>query len=174
MKATPRRCQHFPSSANELKTRPAARRRTAENTHSDPALRERLKTKIRGRSQGRRARHLERPQVAAAHAGLPEGRRRLPPAPPQLQASQPAPLDRARLANRRWPARPPPRRHHRCLPADAWDKLTPAQKKATNAKKKAGSEAGEHTVPNTAAAKRAPQSGRVGRPGLALLTARLS
>lgn len=34
------------------KTRPAARRRTAENTYSDPALRERLKTEIRQAAKG--------------------------------------------------------------------------------------------------------------------------
>jgi len=34
------------------KTRPAARRRTTENTYSDPALRERLKTEIRAAAKG--------------------------------------------------------------------------------------------------------------------------
>lgn len=34
------------------KTRPAARRRTTENTYSDPALRERLKAEIRAGSKG--------------------------------------------------------------------------------------------------------------------------
>ncbi|AMR28419.1 hypothetical protein A0257_15850 [Hymenobacter psoromatis] len=34
------------------KTRPAARRRTVENTYSDPALRERLKTEIRSAAKG--------------------------------------------------------------------------------------------------------------------------
>ncbi|TDN38989.1 hypothetical protein E4631_12565 [Hymenobacter sp. UV11] len=34
------------------KTRPAARRRTTENTYSDPALRERLKTEIRSAAKG--------------------------------------------------------------------------------------------------------------------------
>ena len=34
------------------KTRPAARRRTAENTYSDPALRERLRAGIRAAAKG--------------------------------------------------------------------------------------------------------------------------
>ena len=34
------------------KTRPAARRRTDENTYSDPTLRERLKTEIRTAAKG--------------------------------------------------------------------------------------------------------------------------
>ncbi len=34
------------------KTRPAARRRTLENTYSDPALRERLKNEIRAAAKG--------------------------------------------------------------------------------------------------------------------------
>ena len=46
----------------------------------------------------------------------------------------------------------------RYLPAEAWDKLTPAQKKATNAKKRAGSKQGEQFVANTAAAKQARKS----------------
>ncbi len=46
----------------------------------------------------------------------------------------------------------------RYLPAEAWDKLTPAQKKATNAKKQAGSKQGEQHVDNTADAKKARKS----------------
>lgn len=43
----------------------------------------------------------------------------------------------------------------RYLPAEAWEKLTPAQRKATNAKKLKGSEEGENRVPNTKKAKEA-------------------
>ena len=45
----------------------------------------------------------------------------------------------------------------RYLPKEAWDKLSEAEKKATNAKKKAGSKAGEQFVENTAKAKAARQ-----------------
>lgn len=41
----------------------------------------------------------------------------------------------------------------RYLPAEAWEKLTPAQRKATNAKKLKGSEAGKTHVSNTKKAK---------------------
>ncbi|MEZ0612479.1 hypothetical protein ACAW74_28485 [Fibrella sp. WM1] len=43
----------------------------------------------------------------------------------------------------------------RYLPKEAWDKLSPAEKKATNAKKVAGSKTGKQNVPNTAKAKKA-------------------
>lgn len=46
----------------------------------------------------------------------------------------------------------------RYLPAEAWDKLTPAQKKATNTKKQAGSKHGEQHVANTTDAKKARKS----------------
>lgn len=46
----------------------------------------------------------------------------------------------------------------RYLPKEAWDKLSPAEKKATNAKKVAGSKAGKQNVPNTEKAKKARSS----------------
>lgn len=46
----------------------------------------------------------------------------------------------------------------RYLPAKAWDKLTPAQRKATDEKKKISSRAGKQFVTNTPAVKRARKS----------------
>ena len=43
----------------------------------------------------------------------------------------------------------------RYLPAKAWDELTPAQKRATNKKKRAGSKKGNQYVANTSAASKA-------------------
>lgn len=43
----------------------------------------------------------------------------------------------------------------RYLPEKAWEKLSPAEKKATDAKKRAGSRAGKQHVPNTSAGKTA-------------------
>lgn len=43
----------------------------------------------------------------------------------------------------------------RYLPKEAWDDLSPAEKKATNAKKQAGSKEGKQFVDNTAKAKEA-------------------
>tara|TARA_R100001163_G_scaffold12296_1_gene11409 strand:+ start:3468 stop:3929 length:462 start_codon:yes stop_codon:yes gene_type:complete len=48
----------------------------------------------------------------------------------------------------------------RYLPDKAWDKLTPAQKKATNKKKVAGSKKGKQVVKNTKAAAKASKSVR--------------
>lgn len=48
----------------------------------------------------------------------------------------------------------------RYLPSAAWDKLTPAQKRATDAKKKEGSRKGKQFVANTKAAKKASKSAR--------------
>lgn len=45
----------------------------------------------------------------------------------------------------------------RYLPKEAWDELSEAEKKATNAKKKASSRAGEQFIDNTAKAKAARQ-----------------
>ncbi len=47
----------------------------------------------------------------------------------------------------------------RYLPKEAWDKLSPAEKKATNAKKVVGSKAGKQTVANTEKAKKAQKEG---------------
>ena len=46
----------------------------------------------------------------------------------------------------------------RYLPEKAWDKLTPSEKKATDAKKKAGSRSGKQFVGNTERAKKARKS----------------
>jgi hypothetical protein len=48
----------------------------------------------------------------------------------------------------------------RYLPDKAWDKLTPAEKKATNRKKTAGSKKGKQVVKNTKAAAKASKSAR--------------
>jgi hypothetical protein len=48
----------------------------------------------------------------------------------------------------------------RYLPEKAWDKLTPAQRDATNRKKREGSRGGRQFVPNTDAAERAGASAR--------------
>lgn len=48
----------------------------------------------------------------------------------------------------------------RYLPKKAWDKLTPAQKKATDKKKVAGSKKGKQVVKNTKAAAKASKSVR--------------
>lgn len=53
----------------------------------------------------------------------------------------------------------------RYLPEKAWDNLTPAEKKATDAKKRAGSKRGTQFVANTKTAKRAGAKARKKSPG---------
>lgn len=137
------------------KTRPAARRRTTENTYSDPALRERLKAGIRAEAKGGEpgtwsARKSQLLTLAYQKAG--GGYLQRHPNSKQQSLHE--------WTDQDWQTAdgPPARRAggtSRYLPAKAWDALTPDQQKATNAKKRAGSKAGEHTVPNTAAARRA-------------------
>ena len=137
------------------KTRPAARRRTDENTYSDPALRERLKTELRAGAKGGApvtwsARKSQLLTLAYQKAG--GGYLQRHPNSKQKSLHQWTEQDWQTSDNQ------PARRAGgttRYLPAKAWHELTEAEKKATNAKKKAGSQAGEHTVANTAAARQA-------------------
>jgi hypothetical protein len=137
------------------KTRPATRRRTDENTYTDPTLRERLKNEIRAAAKGGEpgtwsARKSQLLTLAYQKSGGGYLQRH----PNSKQKSLHS------WTGQDWQTadEKPARRATgtaRYLPAKAWEELTPAERKATNAKKQAGSKAGEHTVANTAAAKRA-------------------
>jgi hypothetical protein len=137
------------------KTRPAARRRTLENTYNDPALRERLKDEIRAADKGGApgtwsARKSQLLTLAYQKAG--GGYINRHPNSKQKDLSDWTKQDWQTADGK------PARRASgttRYLPKKAWDELSDAEKKATNAKKKAGSKVGEHIVPNTAAASRA-------------------
>jgi hypothetical protein len=137
------------------KTRPAARRRTDENTYTDPTLRERLKTEIRTAAKGGEpgtwsARKSQLLTLAYQKSG--GGYLQRHPNSKQKSLHQWTGQDWGTSDDK------PARRAGgttRYLPAKAWDELTPAEKKATNGKKKAGSKAGKATVANTAAAKQA-------------------
>lgn len=143
------------SARKRTKTRPAARRRTDENTYTDPTLRERLKNEIRAAAKGGEpgtwsARKSQLLTLAYQKAG--GGYLQRHPNSKQKNLQQWTEQD-WQTADKK-PARRPGGTA-RYLPAKAWDNLTPAEKKATNVKKQAGSKAGEHVVANTAAAKRA-------------------
>ncbi|RYY19085.1 MAG: hypothetical protein EOO36_06610 [Cytophagaceae bacterium] len=137
------------------KTRPAARRRTLENTYSDPNLRERLKNDIRAAAKGGdpgtwSARKSQLLTLAYQKAGGGYINRH----PNSKQK------DLKEWTKQDWQTadQKPARRATgttRYLPKKAWDELSSAEKKATNEKKKAGSAAGKHTVPNTVAARKA-------------------
>ncbi|RZL14581.1 MAG: hypothetical protein EOO62_05070 [Hymenobacter sp.] len=137
------------------KTRPATRRRTDENTYSDPALRERLKNEIRAAAKGGEpGTWSARKSQLLTLAYQKNGGGYLQRHPNSKQKSL------QNWTEQDWQTADgkPARRAAgtaRYLPAKAWDDLTPAERKATNAKKLAGSKAGEHVVANTAAAKRA-------------------
>lgn len=137
------------------KTRPAARRRTLENTYSDPALRERLKNEIRAAAKGGEpgtwsARKSQLLTLAYQKAGggyvqrHPNSKQRDLKAwtSQDWQTSDDKPARRADGTTR-------------YLPKKAWKELSPDKAKATNDKKKIAARAGEHTVANTAAAKQA-------------------
>ena len=137
------------------KTRPAARRRTLENTYSDPALRERLKDEIRAAAKGGEpgtwsARKSQLLTLAYQKAGGGYINRHPNSKQKDLkewtkqdwQTADGKPARRAGATTR-------------YLPKKAWEELSDEEKKATNDKKKAGTKAGEHVVANTAAAKKA-------------------
>jgi hypothetical protein len=137
------------------KTRPAARRRTDENTYTDPTLRERLKSEIRAAAKGGEpgtwsARKSQLLTLAYQKSGGGYLQRH----PNSKQKSL------SKWTDQKWETSDtkPARRAGgttRYLPAKAWDELTPAEKKATNEKKKTASKAGKPAVANTAAAKQA-------------------
>ena len=143
------------SARKRTKTRPAARRRTIENTYSDPALRERLKNEIRAAAKGGESGTWSaRKSQLLTLAYQKQGGGYLQRHPNSKQK------DLKDWTKQEWQTSDgkPARRASgttRYLPKKAWDELSEGEKKATNAKKKAGSKAGEHSVANTAAAKKA-------------------
>lgn len=148
------------SARKRTKTRPAARRRTIENTYSDPALRERLKNEIRAAAKGGEpGTWSARKSQLLTLAYQKQGGGYLQRHPNSKQR------DLSEWTKQDWQTSDgkPARRATgttRYLPKKAWSELSPEEKKATNAKKKAASKAGEHTVANTAAAK---QAGKLAR-----------
>ena len=137
------------------KTRPAARRRTDENTYTDPSLRERLKTEIRaGAKGGEPGTWSARKSQLLTLAYQKNGGGYLQRHPNSKQTSLHTWTEQDWQTTDGKPARRAAGTA-RYLPTKALDALTPAEKKATNAKKLAGSKAGQHVVANTAAAKRA-------------------
>ncbi|AYA36831.1 hypothetical protein D3Y59_07035 [Hymenobacter oligotrophus] len=134
--------------------KPAAKR-TPDDTYTDPKLREKLKAQIMAGDKGgeagqwsaRKSQLLTREYKKAgggynnrkpteAQAHLHEWTEQ------HWQTADGKPAQRARGTAR-------------YLPKEAWEQLTPAQQKATDAKKRAGSRAGKQHVENTAAAKAA-------------------
>ncbi len=137
------------------KTRPAARRRTLENTYNDPTLRERLKEEIRAAAKGGEpgtwsARKSQLLTLAYQKSGGGYVQRH----PNSKQKDLTTwPDENWQTSNGKSARRATGTTRYQ--PKKAWSELTPSEARATNDKKKTGSRAGMHTVPNTAAAKRA-------------------
>lgn len=145
---------HAPAPKN-LKE-PATPRRRPEDTYTNPALRERLKEEIKAGDKGGAAGQWSARKsqlLASEYKKAGGGYQNDTPTDAQQHLDE--------WTAQGWQtADGQPARHDdgttaRYLPKEAWDELTPAQKKATNAKKLAGSRAGQQHVGNTAAVKAA-------------------
>ncbi len=145
------------STTDSVKKRAASSKRSPEDTYTDPTLREKLKQQIKAGDKGgapgqwsaRKSQLLTREYKKAGG----DYKNRLPTEAQQRlhewteqewQTADGQPAERGGGTTR-------------YLPKQAWDELSPAQKKAANAKKQAGSRAGQQHVENTAAAKTARQ-----------------
>ena len=143
------------SARKRTKTRPAARRRTIENTYSDPGLRERLKNEIRAAAKGGEpGTWSARKSQLLTLAYQKQGGGYLQRHPNSKQR------DLSEWTKQDWQTADgkPARRATgttRYLPAKVWDDLSDSEKAADIAKKRAGSKKGERIVANTAAAKHA-------------------
>ena len=136
-----------------------AAKKDPAKTYTDPALRERLKAEITAGDKGgkpgqwsaRKAQLLahEYEQAGGGYVGGPtEAQKHLHEwTEEKWTTSDGQPAEREGGTTR-------------YLPEDAWDKLTPAQKKETEAKKQAGSREGHQFVPNTEEAKDAGKEAR--------------
>lgn len=136
---------------------------TAAKKYTDEALRERLKKRITAGTKGGRAgqwsarkAQLLAHEYEAAGGGYVGGR----------SGSQ---KHLKKWGDEKWQTRDgePAKRGKtmaRYLPKKAWDKLTPAERKATDAKKQAASKAGKQFVKNTKTAAKAGARARATSP----------
>lgn len=135
--------------------KPAAKAKKAADNYTDPALRERLKNEIMAGDKGgkpgqwsaRKAQLLtheyEKEGGKYKHDERTESQQHLQQWTDQdWRTADGKPADKGDKTAR-------------YLPAEAWEKLTPAERKATNAKKLADSQAGKPRTANTKKAKEA-------------------
>jgi hypothetical protein len=136
--------------------------KSAKNSYTKPELRERIKSRILAGSEGgkpgqwsaRKAQLLAvryRKAGGGYRGGLSKTQRSL-----KKWTKEKWTTSDGKPANR-------PDGMRRYLPAAAWEKLTPAQKAATNRKKIAGSKKGKQFVPNTMRAAKAGRRARRSR-----------
>ena len=138
-----------------------AAEKTADN-YTDPALRERVKTKVMaGDKGGRPGQWSARKAQLVAHEYEAEGggyKHERTEAQQSLKD----------WGDEKWHTEHGDPAIHgettsRYLPDEAWKDLTPAQKRATNRKKETASAKGKQFVPNTAAAKKARKQAEHGK-----------
>ena len=131
--------------------------RIAEDKYTDPALRERIKHDVlEGDKGGNPGQWSARKAQIVAHEYQAEGGG-YKGGPDDTQKSL------SEWGEEHWTTKDgePAKRAdgmHRYLPEEAWKKLSPEQKTATEKKKVAGSQSGLQFVGNTAAAKQAKKS----------------
>ncbi len=135
------------------KTRPAARRRTDENTYTDPEMREQLRAEIRAAAKGgepgtwsARKSQLLTLAYQKAGGGYLQQHPNSKPRNTQGAGDQPGKATAEKAARRLTGAAG-------YLAANASDDLTPAQRKAANVRKLVGSKAGKHPVASAATVK---------------------
>ncbi len=153
-----------PTPRAKAKAPASAKGKSSSETYTDPALRDRLKAEIMAGEKGGKAGEWSARKsqlLAAAYKKAGGGYRK-----PKAQGTE-AQKDLKRWTDEEWTTadgKPAVRDGEtaRYLPEKAWDALTPAQKRATNAKKKAGSRSGKPSVADTKAAKKARKSASEG------------
>jgi len=131
----------------------------AENSYTNPSLRNKIKNQVMAGSQGGNPGQwsARKAQLVAAKYKSAGGGYSGPKTSAQSNLSK--------WTDEKWKTsdgKPAKRAGGttRYLPAKAWDNLTPAQKAATNKKKVAASKKGEQFVANTPAAKKAGKNAR--------------
>ena len=136
----------------------ASKTATAARAYTDPALRQRLKEKIQAGEKGGRAGQwsARKAQLLAAEYEKEGGGYKKGSRTSSQKHLTSWTKEKWTTADGKKAARG--KTTARYLPAKAWDKLTPAQRKATDDKKKASSRTGKQVVANTPAAKRARKS----------------
>jgi hypothetical protein len=147
----------MPASKAKSAKSPKSARKSSPKTYTDPALRDRLKAEIQDGDKGGKPGEWSARKsqlLAAAYKKAGGGYTK-----PRSEGTE-AQKSLEEWTDEEWTTKdgePAVREGEtaRYLPRKAWDELTPAEREATDARKKAGSRAGEQFVANTGKAKRA-------------------
>lgn len=141
--------------AKPTKKAAASPKRSPQDTYTDPELREKLKEQIKAGDKGGEPGQWSARKsqlLSAEYKKAGGGYKTAKPTEAQQHLHEWTEQDWQTADGK--PAKRP-NGTTRYLPKEAWDELSPAEKKATNVKKQAGSRAGKQHIDNTAAAKSA-------------------